>query len=314
MTAMSTSFVTRHRAHATHWKRTALPVEAHAAASYAGKGSYEFCLPAHLAAENLLPSVRSQALALFAELGIPWHRGVRGGPTNHLVSSQVQCVNAMPMVQEPERVVRAFGSTLDIGEVLTVETGRFLTFEFISPTDYLAESINGRPRTRGANCTSIDAAFAYRTRTGETELALIEWKFTESYSTPHAPDKTAVRERRYRHLVEAAGSPIRPGVPFEWLLDEPFYQLMRQQILARALETDPSTPWSRVRILHVLDPANAAYERSVVNRSMKGYGGTVGEIWAWLLASPDRFHHVEPTVFLDPAITSAAYGARYALT
>jgi hypothetical protein len=311
---MTNQFVTKHRENASRWKTSAgLPEGALAAAPFAGRGSYDFCLPVEHARENLLPETRDAALPLFAELGIPWHRGIEGGPSNHLLSSQVQCVNAlMPMVTDPERVRRAFGSTLDIVEVLEIEPGRHLTFEYVSPTDYLSEAVDGR-RTRGASCTSVDAAFCYRTSAGATELALVEWKFTESYSTRHDSAKDGVRAARYQARVEAPDSPIRPGVPFALLLDEPFYQLVRQQLLAYALESDPATPYSTVRVLHVLDPANAAYQASVVNPEMRQYGETVGEIWRSLLSASDRYLSVDPAVFLDPAVTSEAYVARYAL-
>src|SRR4051794_18257631 len=125
---MTTDFMTQQRENASRWKATAfLPGAARLPGSYAGKGSYDFCLPVDHAAENLLPDIREAALGLFAELGIPWHRGIADGPTNHLLSSQVQCVNAlMPMVTDPERIVRAFGAELDIAEVLHIEPGRFL--------------------------------------------------------------------------------------------------------------------------------------------------------------------------------------------
>lgn len=57
--------------------------------------------------------------------------------------------------------------------MLPVEDGRFMTFEYIGPTDYFNEG-NGSARTRGSMCTSVDAAFRYRTREGLTELALVE--------------------------------------------------------------------------------------------------------------------------------------------
>jgi hypothetical protein len=100
----------RQRVAAARWKRATpvLPAEAKLPAPYvpkdgAARGSkYPFCLPADFAALNLLPEVRDLALALFAELGIPWHAGVKGGPSNHLLSSQVQCVNALAqMVGDP---------------------------------------------------------------------------------------------------------------------------------------------------------------------------------------------------------------------
>jgi len=55
-----------------------------------------------------------------------WHAGVGSGPSNHLLSSQVQCTNALgQMVTDPERIARAFGPTLGVGEVLQIEPGRF---------------------------------------------------------------------------------------------------------------------------------------------------------------------------------------------
>src|SRR5687768_4489598 len=66
-----------------------------------GSASYDFCLPIEHAALSLLPEVREQALALFSELDITWHRA-----RHHLLSSQVQCVNALgQMVDDPARVI-----------------------------------------------------------------------------------------------------------------------------------------------------------------------------------------------------------------
>ena len=80
-----------------------------------------------------------------------------------------------------------------------------------------------------------------RTTAGITELALVEWKFTESYleARDRKAASDAVRIGRYGADLGAIDSPIVPDVlPIELLLDEPFYQLMRQQLLARRLEQD----------------------------------------------------------------------------
>ncbi len=67
----------------------------------------------------------------------PWHAGVGGWPSNHLLSSQVQCVNALaPAVTSPDRLVRAFGDLLGVRRVLPIEPYRFVTFEYIGPRDY----------------------------------------------------------------------------------------------------------------------------------------------------------------------------------
>src|SRR5450432_832390 len=98
------------KSRAAAWKCSTptLPVAAKVPAPYVGKDGtagprqYEFCLPAEFASLSLLPEVRETALALFVELRIPWHAGVDGGPSNHLLSSQVQCVNALgQMVTDP---------------------------------------------------------------------------------------------------------------------------------------------------------------------------------------------------------------------
>ena len=93
------TFVARERAKATAWKRSTatLPDEARGPAPYIRLGKPQtppvpFCLPPEHAALTLLPEVRATAIDLFAVLGIPWHAGIGGGPGNHLLSSQVQCV------------------------------------------------------------------------------------------------------------------------------------------------------------------------------------------------------------------------------
>jgi hypothetical protein len=304
---------------ATRWKDTTgtLPDSARVPAAYWGGGSttaLPFCLPAEHASLNLLPDVRAKALELFTQLQIPWHRGVGNGPSNHLLSSQVQCVNALTrMVDDPTRLQKAFGTALDIARVLQVEPGRHLTFEFIGSTDVLNERRSGR-RTRGAGNTSVDAAFLYETSAGRRELALVEWKYTEEYrrGRPADPVKDGVRRQRYERLWQAPDGPLRSDVvPLEDMLVEPFYQLMRQQLFANQLEEQRELEVDAVRVVHVLAPANTAYQESLTRESHRRLGATVDEVWAELLRQPDRFRHVDPAVFCDPAVTSDEYVARY---
>jgi hypothetical protein len=319
----TTAFRDAQRAAAARWKinTATLPDAARLPAPYVdkdgkpGRVAYDFCLPAEYAAHNLLPDVREYAPRLFAKLGIPWHAGVAGGPSNHLLSSQVQCVNAlMPMVYDAERIRRAFGDGLDIDQVLQIEPGRYLTFEYIGPSDYFNES-PGVERTRGAHCTSVDAAFRYRTSTGEIELALVEWKFCEEYRTPRQPDpaKDAIRRKRYFDVWSDSAGPVRADVlPFEDILDEPFYQLVRQQLLAHRLEADRVLDADVVRVVHVHPAANNAYQHSLVRDSHRSLGDTVDEVWQQLLRRPDRFVVLDSDVFLEPSVTSTEYVHRYA--
>lgn len=320
-------YAAEHNRLAIAWKRrtATLPEGARVPGHYSRQGKldgpYPVCLPMKYAAHNLLPEVRTGALALFAELDIPWHDSVAGGPSNHLRDSQVQCVNALfAMVSDPARIKRAFGRALDIAEVLQIEDGRYLTFEYIGPTDYFGEGFrHGKEvgRRRGSNCTSVDAAFLFKTSASVTELALVEWKFTESYLTAQDRDAAAdaVRIGRYGDDLSSPDGPVRSDVlPIELLLDEPFYQLMRQQLLAHRLEEAHVHGAEVARVLHVLAPDNTGYQDSLVRDEHRALGATVDEVWAKLLRASDRFAHIDPSVFLDPQITSAEFTDRYATT
>ena len=156
MDMRKTEFKAKHEALAAAWKQrsTTLTDEARVSAPWINqdgqpRGRYHHCLPAEYAEHNLLPNVRSGAIDLFLELEIPWHAGIHDGPGNNLLSSQVQCVNALfPMISEPHKIRSAFGHMVDIAEVLEIEDGRNLTFEYIGPTDYFDESPTAQ-RSRG---------------------------------------------------------------------------------------------------------------------------------------------------------------------
>jgi hypothetical protein len=310
------------RQRASAWKQTtsALPDEARLPAQYVKKSgeakgpAYSFCLPSQHAALTLLPEVRDEALALFVELGIPWHAGVAGGPSNHLLSSQVQCVNALgQMVTDPARIVQAFAGPLGTATVHQIEPARWLTFEYIGPGDLLNEAVNGK-RVRGANCTSVDAAFVHTTTDGVRELVLLEWKYTESYRrrTP-SPAQDAVRWKRYGELLMASDSPIDMTLlSFAELCQEPLYQLMRQQLLAHELEKMGAEGAERVRVVHVSPPANLAYQTSLFDVAA-ALGPTVSAVWKQLLLQPDRFVSLDSSILLNSAVTSEHYVQRYGM-
>ena len=315
------TFIAAERARASAWKlaTTTLPMEAKVASPYNDKAGsnrgprYDFCLPAAHAALSLLPEVRDSSLALFTELGIPWHAGIHGGPGNHLLSSQVQCVNSLgQMVANPDKIIRAFGPVMGTAEVHQIEPGRWLTFEYIGSDDHLNEAIEGT-RTRGAHCTSVDAAFVHSTQDGRRELVLVEWKYTEHYARRTVvPAKDAIRYERYGHLLAAPDGPIAVELlPFDELLQEPLYQLMRQQLLAHQLEKARAHGADRVRVVHVLPAGNNAYHASLYGTATPRLGSTVKDVWQCLLRNPDRFVPMDSAVFLDPHITSQHYIDRY---
>lgn len=315
------SYAQQERLRAIAWKNrtTTLPAEARRPTPYVNKDgrqrgpAHEFCLPAEFAAYSLLPEVRETALALFAELAIPWHAGVVDGPSNHLLSSQVQCVNALAqMVTDPSRIKRAFGAVVAIDEVLQIEPDRHLTFEYIGPTDFFGEAPAAQ-RIRGAHCTSVDAAFVHRAVDGAVELVLVEWKYTECYRRRRPdPAKDRARARRYAAAVADPTGPVRADVlPFDLLLDEPLYQLVRQQLLAGELERAGAEGASRVRVVHVLPTGNAEYQKSLTRPEHQKLGASVRDVWGQLLRWQDRFVSMDSNVFLDPEVTSGEYALRY---
>ena len=113
-------------------------------------------------------------------------------------------------------------------------------------------------------------------------------------------------------MLDPAG-PVRADVlDFPLLLDEPLYQLMRQQLLAHALGFSGAEGASRVRVVHVSPAANAAYQSSLVREEHRALGGTVSDVWQQLLRQPERFVSVDSGIFCDPAVISREYGLRYA--
>lgn len=303
-----TPFIAGERDRAARWKRTCpdLPEGARADADYfTGRGVIEgpfsFCLPAEFSTYNLLPSAQ-HALDLFKTLGIPWHAGVDGGPSNHLLDSQVQCVNALaPYVHDPAAVAAIFGQTLDIAEVVEIEDGRYLTFEWIGEADYLGER-EGLTRTRGSRTTSADAAIRYRTPSGVIEVALIEWKYTEDYAGKELSggvEGLELRMQRYRPLWDDPACPIEASrVAYGDLFREPLYQLLRLQLLANQMEQSHELKAERVRLVI------AASSR---NRALAGDFRR----WPRLLRYPDRFQVYDTDQLFTSSATTDEFRSRY---
>jgi hypothetical protein len=315
---MEDTFVIRARRRASQWKSATptLPEAARGPAAYlrdgcTPQGMYPFCLPAGYASYNLLPDVRAGALRVFAAKGIAWHAETALGPTNHLLSSQVQCVNALePMAHDPARIVAAFGAVLPIGEPLPIEGDRYVTYEWIGEADYLGEA-DGGPRRRGTRVTSADAAIRYRTPSGSTEIALIEWKYVEDYRGHElSRDRAGIRPGRYRKLWDADDSPLRTDlIPYDDMFVEPFYQLMRQQLLAHEMERAGELGADVVRVLHVSPTDNEGLRGSLNRSSHLALGDDVFDVWRQLLRQPDRFVSLDSRELCRTA--SAEYAARY---
>src|SRR5208337_2747050 len=141
-----------------------------------------YCLPLPCAEENLFPEIRAAAVAYFQELDIWWHdAGTR--PSNHMRDSQVCCVNFLfPLAQHPDALAELLRPIFPaLRRVLPIEASQFVAFERIGLENYLNNAIE-LPRQRGKGCTSSDAAVLFENERARREIALLNWKYTETYS------------------------------------------------------------------------------------------------------------------------------------
>lgn len=262
------------------------------------KKLHPFCVPLTHARENLFPGIRESAPQFFADHGIGWHIGENGNPSNHLCSSQVCCVNFLfPLSKNPEAIAEIFRPIYpQLKNMLPVEDGHYISFEWIGEENYLGEKTGkSAQRTRGANFTSADAIIMFEREDGLRQIVLIEWKYTESYSSTSyktsksGTDRTAI----YRHLFEQADCPINkdllPG--FDTLFYEPFYQLMRQQFLAHEMEKAHELGADVVSVLH-LAPAHNLNFRKVTSPDLRGMGDSATAVWKKLVVGPEKFNSI----------------------
>lgn len=257
-----------------------------------------FCLPRSNALENLVPEIRQAAKQYFSDYQIKWHDGQNGNPSNHLCDSQVCCVNFLfPFADQPQAlatVLRKIYPELDC--VLPVENGQYVAFEWIGAQNYLGEktSRNGR-RTRGANFTSADAIVRFRRRDGKVQVVLIEWKYTESYSRMSLEFAASGTDRKkiYEPLYRQEDFPLdKSKLPeFRALFYEPFYQLMRQQLLANEMEKAGELEADIVSLLHIAPAHNKDFGR-VTSSLLEPLGASVMDVWRALIRQEDRFMSV----------------------
>lgn len=289
-------FLNAEKRHLANWKRETsyLSEEARKPGMYR-KRPRDFCLPRACAEENLYPGIRRLALNYSAGFDIQWHRGMGGKCSNHLGSSMVSCVNFLfPFADKPEALGALLRSVFpSLEQVLPMEdSGLYIALEWIGQRNYLGEINRGGKRTRGANFTSADAAVRFSDTSGRIQIALIEWKYGESYGhTSKAEGKSGARRQAiYRDFFEATDSPIDADrVPdYLDLFYEPFYQMMRQQLLAHEMERHRELGAEAVSVVHVCPEANAGFKR-ITSPSLVPLGDSATDVWKSLLRKPERF-------------------------
>ncbi len=280
-------------------------VGAQAAGTYRNAGR-PFCLADGCSAENLHESLRKDAVDYFRACAIPWHDGLleelnkeqpRSLPSNHLCCSQTACVNALaPMMRDPKLLRSVFSIFLpelaeplpmDRDQLLPDGTRPYLSFEWIGTQPYLSEGNRG---TRGANATSAYFAFRFRRYDRRIHLVLGEWKYTESYGAKASPAPgDAKRQSNYRDDF-AKWSANRSGLPpYEAFFVDPFYQLMRLTLLARAMQDarrsgDGEMNAHVVSVVHVSPDANRQFAETFTAPVFRPFGRTVTQAWNHVVA------------------------------
>ena len=254
-----------------------------------------FCLPIELAEQNLVPEIREIAVSHFAEHEIKWHDGQKGRPSNHLCDSQVCCVNFLfPFADKPNELAQVFRLVYpDIEKMLPVESGRYVSFEWIGQENYLGEKIShSGQRTRGANCTSADSIVMFERKDKKKQVVLIEWKYTESYNGNFLKfsDSGTDRTKIYRPLFEKDDCPVNKDIlpNFDFLFYEPFYQFMRQQFLASEMEKARELGADIVSVLHIA-PAHNEDFRKVTSPKLASLGESATGIWSKFAKHEGRF-------------------------
>lgn len=328
----SPTFVDRARAAGSAWKAGSpdLPEAARQAGRYGRSRPHDFVLPAEERWSNLLPEAREVARTRFAAAGIRWH-GDEDGPNNHTCSSQIQCLNALaPLADQPEGIARIFSQVLPIAEVLpfgastgsVYERSDHVAFEWQGAANHLGEWT--AKTVRGAHATSADAAFRYRALDGQIEMALVEWKYVETY--PHRGRLSGTaryhegRLARYEEVLWGAGGILHTTHQFDYddLFAEPIYQLTRTQALAARMEQANELGASRVRFVWAAPSANTALVRESLGtrrfeRFVMAHGGELPLAWPAALRHPDRFAYLDTSCLLsEDSPMSSAFRERYA--
>lgn len=265
---------------------------------------------------NLAPSIRDIAPRYFEAKKITWHTHA-----NHALSSQVCCLNfLMPLAERPEILARLVRIALKSNEVrmLPIEEGPdgrpwYVAFEWNGGgRDFLNEAGPYGSLKRGANSTSADAVVRYRCAE-QIETLLIEWKYTEQYGAPIPASGNATRTRRYGDLAFAPSGPVRAdlGLALADFFWEPFYQLLRQQMLAFQMQKAQLDGATKVRVLHISPTGNRALHR-VTSPALRRFGEDAFEVFPALLCDRGDFISCSTEELFLPLIGSEYSGDAWA--
>ena len=283
--------------------------------------------------ESLYPDIRGAggAVDFFSRRGIAWWKSSRSGddvekhrPTRNMASSQVACVNfLLPLAGIPgalATVLRAIDDDVrGIVDICHEGNTSAVEFEWIG----IGGSLEG-VGTRGANATSIDAFLVAETETGRKRAYLLEWKYVEQYLRTEPDFKGRgksgeTRRKRYckRYHAPYSSFNLEAAPKLDDFFYEPFYQLMRQRLLADRMVQEGELDVDEAKVVVVVPEQNRAY-RSVADGGLKTspllakrfpHLETVHEVMRAALKVPDaQFDMVAPSTLLDAVVRALPDG------
>lgn len=294
---MTENFRSQIQARLIRYKRKVLKCEAEGA--WRGK-PYPHILPLKKWQYNLFEGIRDSVVEYFKARNIAWHN-----QRHNLLSSQILCVNLFFPLREHLGVIQSFLTPhfSKIGRVIDID------FEYSGPPRRNYFNEEGR---RGQNRTSSDIALIWEDKSGNKNMLLLEFKFSEpgfgecsKQGNPNrrrcqsarrvieAPNENcwrAIRKRTYWDMILSNDNPFRREAltverycPFRY----DFYQLMRNQLLAHCIETDPQADFSRVDFGVIYHADNEA-----LLKMARPFGEESNPLKAWpmLLRAPSKFH------------------------
>ena len=236
---------------------------------------------------NLRADIQEKVFAYFNNT-IQWWGG---SITGNLLSSQIACLNHLFPIRCHEDIVLKILQGIDSNfeKVLKIPNDndlQYISFEVISMSNLLNES----NRKRGANCTSVDAMIIAQKRDGNKYLILIEWKYTENDKSNKSNNDT--RHKRYDNLINTF---LSKNDDTEALFyKEPYYELMRQTLLAELMVKNESKEWLGISdYIHLLVVPNG-------NSAYRGKDGKMEKIWSTCLKHKENFKLIDPSDLFEP--------------
>lgn len=200
-----------------------------------------------------------------------------------------------PLARHPDALAALLRPVFaDLQRVLPFEADQYVAFEWIGLENYLNDAVT-LPRKRGKGCTSADAAVLFETTQARREIALLNWKYSETWNgyplhtSPYGRDRVAT----YRPFYDMPDTPLNKEILTEFtdVFYDPFDQFMRLQFLAREMERAREFGAERVTLVDIVPAANTEAQW-VSSPNLRSLGARAPEVWSRLVTPTDRFVHV----------------------